>query len=170
MPRCCMDHKELAPVCRTVVLDTNIVLDLFLFQDPRTALLREQLHSNQLQWIATQHMRNELERVLTYPHIVAKISFYEKSAAGILAAFDQATQITTDAIPKAPYTCKDTDDQVFIDLACHLARHPARQLAGQIDPSGTNQTVLLISKDKAVTSMRKRLEKLSVCVSATFSG
>jgi predicted nucleic acid-binding protein len=153
---------------KLIVLDTNITLDLFLFNDPRTAVLRDKIATEQLTWIATTHMRNELERVLTYPHIVAKMSFYEKSAAGILAAFDQATKITAEDIPKAPYTCKDTDDQVFIDLACHLARHPARHLAGQTDPSGTSQTVHLISKDKAVLSMRKSLEKLTIRVTVTL--
>jgi putative PIN family toxin of toxin-antitoxin system len=144
-----------------IVLDTNITLDLFLFNDPRTANLREQLTTKKLTWIATAHMRNELERVLTYPHIAAKMAFYEKTADDILRAFDQSAHITADAIPKAPYTCKDADDQVFIDLACHLA--------SQASP-GSSPSIQLISKDKAVTSMRKRLEKLSVCVSSTFSG
>ncbi|MBS7806051.1 putative toxin-antitoxin system toxin component, PIN family [Variovorax sp. PCZ-1] len=139
-----------------VILDTNIVLDLFLFQDPRTAVLREQLQSKRLSWLATAHMRNELERVLTYAHISAKLSYYEKTPADILAAFDQAVQIYEQPTAKAPYVCKDPDDQAFIDLAA--------QLAGQ----APGQKVTLISKDKAVTSMRKRLEKLSVFVTTTL--
>ncbi len=140
----------------TVVLDTNIVLDIYLFQDPRTAPLREQLQSKQLVWIATQHMRNELERVIAYTHIAAKLAFYQKTAEDILQAFDQSAQLTQAPAAKAPYTCKDADDQVFIDLACHLAS------------TRPKQTVHLISKDKAVLSMRKRLEKLSVLVHATM--
>jgi predicted nucleic acid-binding protein len=142
-------------VVTTVVLDTNIVLDLFLFQDPRTEPLREQLQSGQLDWRATQHMRNELERVLTYPNIATKLTFYKKIASDVLASFDQHAKLTEPPSAKSPYTCKDADDQVFIDLACHLAstepKHP----------------IQLISKDKAVLSMRKRLEKLSVIVKAT---
>jgi putative PIN family toxin of toxin-antitoxin system len=135
-----------------VILDTNIVLDLFLFQDPRTQALREQLAARQLTWLATPHMRNELERVLTYPHIEAKIAFYQKSAADILAAFDQSAQITQPPSAKAPYTCKDADDQPFIDLACHLSSNKL------------GSSIQLISKDKAVLSMRKRLEKLAITV------
>lgn len=145
-----------------VILDTNIVLDLFLFQDPRTAALREQLQAGHLIWRATQHMRNELERVLTYAHIAAKLNFYEKFPQDILAAFDQHAQITPAPSAKAPYTCKDADDQPFIDLACHLASYP-RSAAVELKPH-----IQLISKDKAVLSMRKRLEKLSVIVTMTY--
>jgi predicted nucleic acid-binding protein len=138
---------------KIVILDTNIVLDLFLFQDPRTEPLREQLQSGQLDWRATQHMRNELERVLTYPHITAKLAFYGKTAIDILANFDHHAQLLDAPSTKAPYTCKDADDQVFIDLAATLAQQ------------NPNAHVSLISKDKAVTSMRRRLEKLSIYVS-----
>ncbi len=139
------------------VLDTNIVLDLFLFQDPKTELLREQLKSSQLRWIATAHMRNELERVLAYSHILVKLAFYEKNQANILAEFDRHAHIAQAPAVKAPYVCKDLDDQPFIDLAYHLAL---------LDP---RQPIRLLSKDKAVLSMRKRLEKLSICVSAALA-
>jgi predicted nucleic acid-binding protein len=152
-----MDHKELAPVCRTVVLDTNIVLDLYLFQDPCSQPLKRGIESGQLQWIATQHMRNELERVLTYAHIAAKIEFYATSPAQILAKFDQYAQLSPEHNTQAPCTCKDPDDQAFIDLAASLA---ASQTAS--DP------IILISKDKAVLSMRKSLEKLTIRVTVTL--
>ncbi len=139
-----------API--TVVLDTNIVLDLFLFQDARIEALRGQLRGQHIRWIATPHMRSELERVLTYTHIAAKLTFYQKNAQEILAAFDRSVQCVEAPGAKAPYTCTDPDDQVFIDLACYAASiEPLRQ-------------VQLISKDKAVLSMRKRLERLSVVV------
>lgn len=148
-----------------VILDTNIVLDLFLFQDPRTAALRQALASGQLHWQATAHMRNELERVLTYAHIAAKLAFYERTPEDILAAFDQFAQIVEAPANKAPYTCKDADDQVFIDLACYLASQVREELR---ESSSASQGVQLISKDKAVLSMRKRLQKESVLVSMTL--
>ena len=165
-----MSSTALGQGMRVVVLDTNIVLDLFLFQDPRTVVLREQLHSGELIWRATAHMRNELERVLTYAHIVAKLSFYKKSPQDILAAFDQFAQITPEPSAKAPYTCKDTDDQPFIDLACDIAGCSASHIAGQVNSavSALRPKIQLISKDKAVLCMRKRLEKLSVIVTMTF--
>ena len=147
--------EEAGESVSVVVLDTNIVLDLFLFTDPRAARIREQLNAGKLNWIATAHMRYELERVLTYEHIAAKLAFYQKVPADILAAFDQFAQISLAQPIKAPYTCKDPDDQVFIDLACQLAS------------GDTHHPVRLISKDKAVLCMRKRLEKLSVIVATT---
>ncbi len=145
------------PTSALAVLDTNIVLDLFLFQDPKTTPLREQLQSGQLRWIATPHMRNELERVLAYPHIVAKLTFYAKLSQDILSEFDRHVQSIEAPAVKAPYACKDPDDQAFIDLACHLAQLAPRQ------------AVHLLSKDKAVLSMRKRLEKLSIRVSLAMA-
>jgi predicted nucleic acid-binding protein len=141
-----------------VILDTNIVLDLFLFQDPRTTPLREQLAAGQLSWHATAHMRNELERVLTYTHIAAKLALYQKTPQDILAQFDQHAQVSPQPSNKAPYACKDADDQPFIDLAAALAQ-------SQLPHS---PSITLISKDKAVLSMRKRLEKLTIRVSPTL--
>jgi predicted nucleic acid-binding protein len=48
--------------------------------------------------------------------------------------------------PKSPFTCKDKDDQMFIDLASHMQ-------------------CLLISKDKAVLALRARLARLGATVS-----
>jgi len=166
-----------APV---VILDTNIVLDLFLFDDPRTALLRQSLTEKQIHWWATPHMRSELERVLHYEHLTQKQAFYGKSAAAILAEFDRHAQLIAEPISKAPYTCKDSDDQVFIDLACHAARKCApngsKRSKDDSDPSSPSRSnvspqppiVYLISKDKAVLCMKKRLEKLTIFVSVTF--
>ena len=146
-----------APEPLIAVLDTNIVLDLFLFQDTRTDSLRQAISQGHIRWVATQHMRNELERVLTYCHIAAKLDFYKKSSDDILQPFDHLAQISSEPTSKAPYICKDTDDQVFIDLACILAQ----QHAGHI--------IHLISKDKAVLSMRKRLAKIAVHVSSAIA-
>jgi predicted nucleic acid-binding protein len=139
-----------------LVLDTNIVLDLLLFQDPRTVALRTALNSGAHQWLATAHMRNELERVLTYANIQDKLNAYQIQASAILQEFDRLAGLWVLPCPKAAYSCKDIDDQPFIDLACALAvAHPAIK-------------VHLLSKDKAVLAMRKRMEKLSVFVSMTI--
>lgn len=145
-----------------VVLDTNIVLDLFLFQDPRTEALRQHLFTHQWTWIATPHMRSELERVLTYSHIAAKLEFYQLHAQDILNQFDHWATLHAEPVTKAPYACKDTDDQVFIDLACAVAGRCAEP-----DATPDLPRVILLSKDKAVLSMRKRLLRLSVFVSST---
>ena len=73
---------------RPVVVDTNVALDLLIFSDPRTAPLRTLLAQGRLAWIATQVMRDELERVLAYPHIVERMDYYRVDASQVLAAFD----------------------------------------------------------------------------------
>ncbi|HRB11148.1 MAG TPA: PIN domain-containing protein, partial [Ottowia sp.] len=73
---------------RCVVLDTNIVLDLFLFADPAVAALRTLLQARRLNWVAAQPMRDELERVLQYAHLQPRMQHYGVSAHGVLAAFD----------------------------------------------------------------------------------
>lgn len=150
----------------SVVLDTNIVLDLFLFQDPQTQPLRQALHSLALRWTATPHMRNELQRVLAYPHLAAKLAAGQRNAQAILIQFDTYATLHTSAVAKAPYACKDTDDQAFVDLACALASTPHNNLP-QPHSGPHPHRVSLISKDKAILSMKRRLSRLSVCVSQT---
>ncbi len=133
---------------RPVVVDTNVALDLLIFSDPRTAPLRTLLAQGRLDWIATQVMRDELERVLAYPHIVSRMDFYRVDAAQVLATFDAQTRLV-DIAPRVAYVCKDADDQKFIDLA---AAHRA----------------ILLSKDKAVICMRKRLLTLDAHVATAL--
>ena len=133
---------------RPVVVDTNVALDLLIFSDPRTAPLRTLLAQGRLDWIATQVMRDELERVLAYPHIVSRMDFYRVDAAQVLATFDAQTRLV-DIAPRVAYVCKDADDQKFIDRA---AAHQA----------------ILLSKDKAVICMRKRLLTLDAHVATAL--
>ena len=132
----------------TLVVDTNIVLDLLVFKDPATAHLLTALQTGRVRWIATQAMRDELERVLGYPKLAARIAFHQCSPASVLAAMDALCQRVEPA-PKAPVTCPDADDQTFIDLAC------AHRAA-------------LFSKDHHITHMRKRLAALGVGISVTW--
>ncbi len=127
---------------RTAVLDTNIVLDLFVFKDPATATLRQRIEAKEIRWIATTAMRDELERVLSYPHIVPRLAFHKLTPGSVLAQFDLHAEIEPTA-PRASATCKDPDDQQFIDLAVALGAR-------------------LLSKDNAVLSMAKRLRGLNV--------
>jgi len=131
------------------VLDTNIVLDVFLFADPAAQPLREALAQARIRWISTAPMREELARVLGYPHIAKRMAFYQRSANDLLHAYDRHSH-TVDVAPRAPLRCKDADDQRFIDLA----------LAHQAG---------LLSKDHAVLCMAKRLWALGIpYVGSTF--
>ena len=119
------------------VIDTNIVLDLWLFEDPATVPLRAALQSGLISHLATSSMRDELERVLTYPHIIKRMAKSKRQAKDILSRFDEH-HLLAEPAGKAPCTCKDPDDQKFIDLAVAHA-------------------VPLLSKDNAILCMKKRL-------------
>ena len=134
---------------KTIVLDTNIVLDLWLYLDPAMPALLEALTFKRVDWVATQAMRDELERVLTYPYIVLRIQKGGLVAEEVLAQFDRFARLVPVA-DRAPYVCKDADDQKFIDLACAYS-------------------CALVSKDKAVLTMRNRLARVGVLVASQFA-
>lgn len=126
----------------SVVLDTNIILDVFIFDDIAAKSVKRALEAGELDWIATQPMRDELARVLAYAQIVPRLAFYGLSADDVLAAFDRHARLT-EVAAKSRLTCKDADDQKFIDLA----------VAAQ---------ALLLSKDRHILSMTKRLRAQGV--------
>jgi predicted nucleic acid-binding protein len=83
-----------------VVIDTNIALDLLVFDNPDCLPLAAALAASQLRWLATAAMARR-----------------NLAAEAVLAAFDQRVHLVAEAPPRAPCVCKDPDDQVFIDLA-----------------------------------------------------
>ncbi len=134
-------------VAQAWVIDTNIVLDLWLFEDPATIPLRAALQSGAISHLATASMRDELERVLAYPHLVKRMAKSNIQAYDILNHFDEYL-LAAEPAAKAACTCKDPDDQKFIDLA---VAHAAP----------------LLSKDKAIMCMKKRLLQSGVVLNPT---
>jgi len=131
-----------------IVIDTNVLLDIWIYSDPATADLRQKLFQGQLQWISTASMREELVRVLDYEHIVRRREKDGIQAIKVMQAFDRHTCVVLDA-PRCSYVCKDADDQKFIDLAV------------------ANKAILL-SKDRQVLKLRKRLALVGVQVAAKW--
>jgi predicted nucleic acid-binding protein len=87
--------------------------------------------------------------VLSYPALEARVAAHAGGAAALVRAFTDLSRIVR-AAPKSAYTCKDADDQIFIDLACEHG-------------------CLLLSKDQAVLCMAKRLAKLGVVCAAQLT-
>ena len=131
-----------------VVIDTNVALDLLVFGDVAAQPLAQALAAGHLHWLATAAMHDELERVLGYPQIARSLAFHERLPAAVLADFRQQSR-SVDVAPRASYACKDPDDQKFIDLA--VAHRAA-----------------LISKDRAVLSMARRLSTLGVATTRSW--
>lgn len=98
-----------------VVLDTNVVLDLWLFDDARAAPLRGALEGGRLRALVTSATLAELADVLQRPVAIGRPA----TAAQVMAAL---CACSTEVAPPATHTpaaprCTDTDDQKFIDLA-----------------------------------------------------
>ena len=74
-------QTEYAP--QKLVIDTNIALDILVFNEPKVAQLKADLAAGRVQWLATPVMRDELERVLAYAQIAPRVAFYGLDAAAV---------------------------------------------------------------------------------------
>ena len=103
-----------------IVLDTNVCLDLLLFNDPAVATLAQALRSGELIAVANVGTRAEWRRVLAYP----ALRLDSKRQGELIDAFDvlvldvaatlAAKSMTADVpLPR----CGDPDDQKFLELA-----------------------------------------------------
>lgn len=119
-----------------MVLDTNVVLDWLLFDDPRAGELGQALSRGRLRWLVCARMREEFARTLRR----AVLAKWQPQAEDLLARFDRHAIVLGDP-PPAPLRlrCRDPDDQVFVDLA----------LAGDAH--------WLLSHDKALLRLASRM-------------
>ncbi len=129
-----------------VVIDTNVVLDLFLYQDPCCQGLYAALQNGHCRWLGTQAMRDELQRVLGYPRVARRLTAQGLTPVGLLAEVDRYLVLQPEAAATS-VRCRDPDDQKFLDLA---VAHQAR----------------LLSKDREVLCLAKPLWRQGVTVSA----
>lgn len=124
-----------------IVLDTQVVLDWLFFQDGYAA--DWPMPGPHWHWLATARMRQELVWVLERPWPAALAARRDAT----LQAFDQLVSLQAEPSPPPPVPrCKDPSDQMFIDLA--LVHAPS----------------LLISRDRAVLALAKRLGRQDVQV------
>ena len=107
-----------APETPIVVLDTNVWLDLLLFQEPQAAPLLAALLGGQLTALSTQPMLDELADVLSRPFA----SGWAVAPGGVPARALALCRLIdntglVDRCALAAPRCSDPDDQKFIDLA-----------------------------------------------------
>lgn len=99
-----------------VVLDTNVVLDLWLFEDHRSTALRAALADGTAQALVTAPMLAELADVLQRPFAQGRLLATTDVPAALQSAsclVSAPTVAEASAVPR----CADPDDQKFIDLA-----------------------------------------------------
>lgn len=116
MPAPAIHQRTTTPDAR-IVLDTNVWLDLLLFQDPRAATLAAALRDGRVVAVTSAECRAEWLQVLGYP----RLQLDEDRRAGLVQAFDSLAQPLPDAAPAREPTllprCADRDDQKFLQLA-----------------------------------------------------
>ena len=126
---------------RRVVLDSNVWIDILVFDDPHTRPIRAALESGALAALIDDRCLAELTYVLDYPQFAQRA--VDKAAA--LATLDSLSQKVAPPAPAEDARplpkCKDRDDQKFLELA-HAA-----------------QADWLVSKDKAVLKMARRIAR-----------
>jgi uncharacterized protein len=117
------------------VLDTNVILDWLVFDQPSCQPIIESMAKGCVQWIGTQAMRDELAHVLSRQLLAA----WAPDETRIWRAWDRFCKMV--APPEPGFSqllrCTDVDDQKFIDLALQ-------------------QGQWLLSRDRAVLKLARR--------------
>jgi putative PIN family toxin of toxin-antitoxin system len=117
-----------------LVLDTNVVLDLYHWANTDAVPIMAALAAGQIECFADDRTLDELQRVLTYPQL--------KMTPEMMVERYQRYSNLVQLVPagEAPHLprCKDRDDQKFLELAARC---------------GAN---ILVSKDKALLKLRGR--------------
>jgi putative PIN family toxin of toxin-antitoxin system len=130
-----------------LVLDTNVILDLLVFKDPSTEPIRLLLDAQQVDAVRTPASMAELIDVIGRPTF--KLSQEEQET--IREAWESRSRLLEDAaIEPAPFTCRDPDDQVFINMAYSI--RPA----------------LLLSKDLRVLELRAIAKRHGIEISKQY--
>ncbi|RKU00354.1 putative toxin-antitoxin system toxin component, PIN family [Burkholderia sp. Nafp2/4-1b] len=121
-----------------VVLDSNVWIDILVFDDPATRPIRAALERGTLAAVIDSRCLNELTLVLDYPQFQSR-AIDKAEALAIVARLTTLVEpppVDGDAPPLPK--CKDRDDQKFLELA----------RAAQAD--------WLVSKDRALLKLAKR--------------
>jgi putative PIN family toxin of toxin-antitoxin system len=117
-----------------LVLDTNVVLDLFHWGNVDAVPIMAALEAGRIECLADRRTLDELQRVLAYPQLKLTpemiVDRYRRYS-GLVRLVDAGEA------PPLP-RCKDRDDQMFLELAARASAD------------------LLVSKDKALLKLRGR--------------
>ena len=123
-----------------LVLDTNVVIDWLVFDDPYLAAFRHGVVEGRITVVTHQPAADELRRVLGYREL--KLS--EERQAGVLARYESQAALMPAIpveLPERFPKCRDPDDNHFLALAWHT------------------KADALVSRDLAVLKLAKRAKK-----------
>jgi len=132
---------------KSVVFDTNVLLDLFVFNDFRALHLKQALLNQQIDALASPKTLEEFADVISRPLFALETIDQEK----ILLQWTSLARVLDDqSLLSSPWRCQDPDDQVFLDLAF------------------TTRPCTLISKDNEVLKFADHAAKENILISADY--
>lgn len=100
-----------------VVLDTNVLLSLYVFADSRFANLRELIETGQWRAVTNDACLAEFARVLAYP-MFSLTPQQQSTALASYTAFAHRHYLSGSMQHPIPLPrCTDADDQKFLELA-----------------------------------------------------
>ena len=130
-----------------LILDTNVILDLLVFKDPTTEPIRLLLDAKLVDAVRSEASMLELIDVIQRP--IFKLS--REAQEIILQKWESSSRLLENtAIEPAPFTCRDPDDKVFLDMAYSL--RPA----------------LLLSKDLRVLELCASAKRHGIAISNQY--
>jgi len=133
---------------KSVVLDTNVLLDIFVFNDFRAIHLKQALIDRQVDALATSKTLEEFADVISRPLFCLEQEVQDR----ILSQWHSIARVLDDeTLLIAPWQCQDPDDQVFLNLAY------------------TAKPSLLISKDNEVLKLANRAIKEDLLITSDYS-
>jgi putative PIN family toxin of toxin-antitoxin system len=133
---------------KSVVLDTNVLLDIFVFNDFRAVHLKQALIDRQVDALATSKTLEEFADVISRPLFCLEQEVQDR----ILSQWHSIARVLDDeTLLIAPWQCQDPDDQVFLNLAY------------------TAKPSILISKDNEVLKLANRAIKEGLLITSDYS-
>ena len=133
---------------KPVIFDTNVLLDLFVFNDVKAIHLKAALLDQKIVGYANQQTLDEFSQVISR----SVFALDDAVQSAILAQWQGLVQMLEDTqLSKAPWLCQDPDDQVFLDLAYSL------------------KPCILFSKDLELLKIASRAAKEDILITADYT-
>ncbi|QWD90069.1 putative toxin-antitoxin system toxin component, PIN family [Polynucleobacter sp. MWH-Braz-FAM2G] len=133
---------------KSIVLDTNVLLDIFVFNDFRAIHLKQKLLDGQLDALACPKTLDEFADVISRP----LFNLEQNTQENILKQWHSLARILADeTLIAAPWSCQDSDDQVFLNLAF------------------TAKPCFLISKDNEVLKLANKAAKEGILITSNYN-
>ena len=133
---------------KSVVFDTNVLLDIFVFNDFRAIHLKQALLDGSIDALASPKTLEEFADVISRP--LFALSQIEQEQ--LIKQWQSLARVVHDeSLLPSPWRCQDPDDQVFLDLAY------------------TSKPCTLMSKDNEVLKFVASAAKESVVISTDYN-